>query len=184
LPDDKFQAQGYLLFTPGDFSQIDTTPIYVIEEIFNQDLFSVPPSEDTEPIYLIQWTAYIHFAGLISSVSRFISALPKYQVGIADITYQGFLSDSVYLNYLSQITPVYVSYTSVTGLHYPSNFFIPNTTSSNDVQELLTDAGSAKKRGDSIYLRPQNGDTSSLQLWIYYSANVIYDSDETIYNYF
>jgi len=108
-------------------------------------------------------------------------------LGVYDVTYNGIATDSQFLNYTSQRSPVYSSWILDTPKGYPQPFMPPDFKAGEFTSLNNTDTANFKPvslgYADTIYIKIYGCDTETLQSWIYYNASVRYDieADDVIY---
>ena len=106
--------------------------------------------------------------------------MPAYDLGVYDVTYCGIQTDSKFLNYVSQRSPVYSSWILNTLKGYPQPFIPPVFKVGN--YTTLNDSSTFKpvttRYADTAYIKITGCDTETLQSWVYYNASVRYDLTE------
>ena len=130
---------------------------------------------------------YIFNAGEnLINTNRLIRALPAYNLGVYDVTYNGITTDSKFLNYVSQRSPVYSSWILNTLKDYPQPF-IPPAYKAGEYSTLNNcsplDKPVTTRYADTVHVKIYGCDTETLQSWVYYNASVRYDieADDVIY---
>lgn len=139
---------------------------------FREDLEPLHPLVDESKFWQILWRMWLYTPDILGRVSKLYSALPKFTLGCADITYRGSLSDSFFVQYTSQISNVYTTWlTYIDPPLYPSPYTapIPVTSASmftfDPLSSLLTVAG------DSFALNFNGANTETASLIVYYQAS-------------
>ena len=169
---------GYIAY-PGDLYTFgETVGLNVISDIYTQDLNPFFPV--SYATFNVSWIYIFNAGENLINTSRFIRALPAYDLGVYDVTYCGIQTDSKFLNYVSQRSPVYSSWILNTLKGYPQPFIPPVFKVGN--YTTLNDSSTFKpvttRYADTAYIKITGCDTETLQSWVYYNASVRYDLTE------
>lgn len=175
IPD--YLAWGNIKYDATKFSQTSLNHFTVIADIANNDLYPnfSPPAGQSNNFY-IAWCFYLYGSQLLSNSYRFKSALPKYDLGNADIAFRGSQTDSINLNFLAQRSPVYKAWDTDAGTDYPSPYIEPTPIevgfeSAQNLSQYFFNAP-AGNYGTDLYVQLTGLQISDdLQLVVYYQAN-------------
>ena len=182
---DAYLITGYIAYPGSLYTYGETTGLNVISDIYTQDLNPFFPT--SYATFNVSWVYIFNAGENLINTNRLIRALPAYNLGVYDVTYNGITTDSKFLNYISQRSPVYSSWILNTLKSYPQPFIPPAfkvgeyTTLNNSGSDLIKPVST--RYGDTIYVKIYGCDTASLQSWVYYNASVRYDieADDVIY---
>ena len=182
---DAYLITGYITY-PGDlYTYGETTGLNVISDIYEQDLNPFFPT--SYATFNVSWTYIFNAGSQLINTNRFIRALPAYDLGVYDTTYNGIATDTAFLNYVSQRSPVYSSWILDTAKGYPQPF-IPRAFKVGEYTSLnnpstFQDKPITTRYADTLYAKIYGCDVSTLQSWVYYNASVRYDieADDVIY---
>lgn len=119
-------AWGYVKFTPPTLTQTGLIHLDVASAIASDVAGTIAPDPGDLDILFIAWTFYFYGTQILSNSYLLKSALPKYDLGWIDIAFRGSVSDSFYLNYLAQRSPVYYCWKNNSGTAFPSPYIPPD----------------------------------------------------------
>jgi hypothetical protein len=174
---------GYLLYTAESLPSPNITAS--IYDVYNADLQSLSTPDVGPPLtWNVTWNINFYCTDILSSANRYISALPKYNLGQYNYTYKGQAVAEGFLNYTSQrlisaqnwIWPQNVSYPSpFTPAEFinASYFFFIHAISYQ--QQFPIPA-------DTVYLQFPEVDPNTVQVYLFYFAYP-YGFDQTNYIY-
>jgi hypothetical protein len=165
---------GYLEFGPSFFTSLGNYQIPIVDKIYNLDLSAY---DRTAPLstyhWVILWGAISYCPTIIGNVSRFKSALPKYDIGDMCITYRGHCTDAFFINYQSQRSGTYSSWSIDFDETYPSPYNPPSLVTSANQESLTRASSNAYVQADALQINLVNADISSYLLYINYQAALI-----------
>lgn len=114
-------VMGYITWNKDGVSN-DNPNFFAAGELIIDDLSEIILPPDYVNMWLVNWTAYFYADTIRANVSRYKSALPKYDLGCIDAFYKGAQTFSTYYNYLSQRTANFTFWGENIGIGYPSEF--------------------------------------------------------------
>jgi hypothetical protein len=118
-------AWGNIKFTPPFLTQTGTIHIDVANAVAEDVSGTITPLPGDLDLLYIAWCFYFYGTEILANSYRFKSALPKFDLGYADIAFRGSCTDSIYLNFLAQRSPNYVCFKNNGGTSYPSGYIAP-----------------------------------------------------------
>lgn len=139
---------------------------------FREDLDTLVPPPGEVEFWQIAWRMFLYTPNVLGRVSKLYSALPKFTLGSADITYRGSLSDSFFVQYTSQISKVYTCWlTTEDPPLYPSPYIAPIPEDDANMYTFDMFSTLSTVAGDSFALNFNGGDAETASLIVYYQAN-------------
>ena len=138
---------------------------------FRDDLETIYPPVSDFQFWEILWRMWLYTPDILGKVSKLYSALPKFTLGCADITYRGSLSDSFFVQYTSQISKVYTTWLSASDPPlYPSPYTAPIPVEDASMYSFDVRSSLLTIAGDSFALNFNGGDATTASLIVYYQA--------------
>jgi len=173
-------AWGFVNFTPPFLNQTELMHIDIASTVATDVGSTIAPLPGDLDILFISWCFYLYGTNVLANSYKFKSALPKFDLGYADIAFRGSLTDSIYLNFLAQRSPTYSCWKNNGGTAYPSPYIAPTPVLDPSILLLcLTDpnpdavnsTSQFTKYGTDLYLQftglQISGDT---KVTIYYQS--------------
>jgi hypothetical protein len=174
---------GYTLYDSDIFVASSPTHLNVAGDIYNNDLSTLSPY--TIPGgslgWAITWCFYLRATELYANTSRFISALPKYDIGQYEVAFRGNCTHSGYINFLAQRSPNFTCWDLDANIDYPSQYLPPTPVSGASLFSLIEFGFTVNTYGTDLYLQCGGINLESLQVYVYYRAESIAQPNPSSY---
>jgi hypothetical protein len=170
IADGGFANYGVISYPSGTFANGVITQISPLADIY-ADLINPDPDSGLQNWWSIAWQAYLQYEDNLENTARYISALPKYQSGTANITYNGVQTYETFLNYQSLIFPVCLCFSFDGSGEYPSPFIPESPMGNAAVYGLGSNSVGLSVLGTDLYINPSGFDASTATMQINYGAD-------------
>jgi hypothetical protein len=177
-------AQGQLTYPADTFNYSSGVWLDVTQSVFD-DAFGLSPSGLTSYCWSVKWSLFLWSYEALISPSLFISAIPKYNLGIVSYIYDGFCSGEEYWNFTAQRFRTNVCNSLSLHSSYPGEGpFATIIGEKNPVLVYDTDEPYSLPYATGVYVRLQSAPTAGMIASVLYTVGVAdLPSDYAIYDF-
>jgi hypothetical protein len=163
-------ALGSLAIDPPYFVPDEGKFFDVLEGVKN-DVFGLTPVGISDYYWSIKWALFLWSYETQISPSLFISALPKYNLGIVAYSYEGFCSGEQYWNFTSQRFRDNICSTLLQDGSYPQEGPFPNVIGEGNIVLIYAeDAPYSANYATGAYIRLQSAPSAGMLATVLYTV--------------